>query len=163
MFAVLAFGNPLRRDDGAAIEAARELSVELAGLDVLIAHQLLPEHAETVARSQGVVFIDARAGGTPGEVAVESVAAEPGVPTMYHALTPGSLLALAQAAFGAAPAGTVISVAVADLSLGEGLSPEVERAIPGMRQAILSVIAAWRRSDGGCTADAIAHYPPSSA
>ncbi len=149
MIIVLAFGNPLRRDDGAALEAARGLSGELAGLDVLTAHQLLPEHAETVARSQGVVFVDAREGGTPGAVAIETVTAERALPSMHHAFTPAALLALARLAYEAAPPAAVVSVAAEDLSLGEGLSRKVERAIPRVREAILAVIAEWRRSGEG--------------
>ena len=70
---VIAWGNPLREDDGVAwhvLEGLRALQPRpwLPALRLRHAHQLTPELAECVSRAAGVVFVDARRDGTPGEV-----------------------------------------------------------------------------------------------
>jgi hypothetical protein len=62
---VIAWGNPLREDDGVAwhvLEALRALRPHpaLPALHLRHAHQLVPEMAECVSRATGVVFVDAR-------------------------------------------------------------------------------------------------------
>ena len=130
---VLAVGNPLRGDDGAGPAAVEDLP--LPGCEVVVAHQLLPEHAELVARARLAVFVDARDGGAPGEVSEEPVTAGGAQPLSHH-LSPGHLLALARALGGRAPPAIALSVAGADFSLGERLSPEVKAALPALRQRI---------------------------
>jgi hydrogenase maturation protease len=132
---VLAVGNALRADDGAGPAAVAGLEVPGVALEVEVAHQLLPEHAAHAARADGVVFVDARDGGPPGEVAVVEVG-EGGRPPVSHHLSPAALLALARALHGAAPRAFAISIAAADLGFGERLSAPVEAALPRARAAI---------------------------
>jgi hydrogenase maturation protease len=139
---VLAIGNPLRGDDGAGPAAVRGL--ELDGADVVVAHQLVPEHAALVARAPLVVFVDARAGGAPGAIVEEPVAPGGASPLSHH-LAPGQLLALATALHGAAPPAIALSIAAAELGVREGLSDEVRRALPRLR-ARLEALAGARRA-----------------
>jgi hydrogenase maturation protease len=136
---VVSIGNPLRRDDGAAHAAVAGLARD--GLRVASVHQLAPELAEDVAAAAGVVLVDARAGGAPGDVAVEEVRSGPGG-SLGHALSPGELLALAAALAGAERPARLVTVAAGDLGFGGGLSPEVARAIPSLRAAIEAAAAA---------------------
>jgi hydrogenase maturation protease len=136
---VLAYGNPLRGDDGAGPAAVA--GVDLGGCQVIVAHQLLPEHAERVARAARVVFVDAREGGSPGEVREETVAAGGDAPLSHH-LAPGHLLGLARALGEAAPQAIALSVTGADFDLGERLSPAVEAALPLLRARLQRVLSA---------------------
>jgi len=60
---IIGWGNPLRGDDGVGWRAAELLSGTLAGHDVAVrvSHQLMPELAEEISRSEFVVFIAASA------------------------------------------------------------------------------------------------------
>jgi hydrogenase maturation protease len=140
MVLVVAYGNTLRRDDGAASVAVRGLDC-MPGIEVVTAPQLLPEHAEPASGADLVVFVDARDGGTPGTVAVEEVEAlRDGLPDA-HALTPAALLALAREAFGVAPRAVAVTIAGEDFGLGEGLSPMVSMAIPALRTKVIEIAA----------------------
>jgi hydrogenase maturation protease len=132
---LLAFGNPLRGDDGAAEEAVRGL-VANEGLAAICAQQLLPEHSEAVAAAAGVVFIDARAGGTPGEVRVARIEPAAGG-ALGHQLGPAALLDLSRALFGSAPPAALVTVSGADFTHRQGLSPAVAAAMPRLREAVL--------------------------
>jgi hydrogenase maturation protease len=132
---VLALGNPLRRDDGAAAAAVAGLAGP--GLRVLVVHQLAPELAAEVAAAGAVVFADARAAAPAGEVQTVHVAPGAGPAAFTHALAPEALLLLADRLHGRAPPAALVTVGAADFALGEGLSPEVERALPALREAVL--------------------------
>lgn len=67
---LLAYGNPLREDDGIAPFLAESLQKDSINIDIVIAHQLLPEHAELISRYQQVLFADARIGTRIGYVEV---------------------------------------------------------------------------------------------
>lgn len=131
---VLAFGNPLRGDDGAGPAAVEGLALP-EDVEVLVAQQLLPEHAEAVARARGVVFVDAREGGTPGDIHEEEVRAG-GAALLSHHLAPGHLLALARALGRPAPSAIALSVVGVDFTLGAGLSPPLEAALPLLRERV---------------------------
>jgi hydrogenase maturation protease len=67
---VIGYGNPLRRDDGFGYQVARRLAELLPAdrADVIACHQLTPELAEPISRSELVIFVDARQGAEPGRV-----------------------------------------------------------------------------------------------
>jgi hydrogenase maturation protease len=121
---VIAYGNPVRGDDGLAWRAAEQVKklfpsadvevpdVEVPDVNVLERHQLVPELAEDVSRSLAVIFVDAAAAqpGTTqsGEVHVAEItdrevhrASES---PFHHQFSPMSLLALAAELYGAGPA-----------------------------------------------------------
>lgn len=145
---ILAFalGNPLRGDDGAGPAIAAGLPAIVPELEVVEATELLPEHAEAVAAAQGVLFLDAAADGTPGEVRVSPVAPRAARAALLHALLPDELLGLARALHGRAPPAALITIAGKDFSFRESISPEVTAAIPAARERAREEAAAFRRS-----------------
>jgi hydrogenase maturation protease len=130
----LALGTPLRGDDAAGAAIARGLEALLPGLEVIEATELLPEHAETAAQADGVLFLDASVTGTPGEVRVEPVSPRTARAAVLHALLPDEILGLARALYGRAPPAALVTVAGKDFAFGEGLSAEVEAALPVARR-----------------------------
>ena len=58
---IVAYGNPLRSDDGVGWVVAEELRRRLASpeVEVLRLQQLLPEVAESLSRADAVIFVDA--------------------------------------------------------------------------------------------------------
>ena len=69
---IVAYGNPLRSDDGVGWVVAEELRRRLASpeVEVLQLQQLLPEVAESLSRADTVIFVDASCDGEPGERAL---------------------------------------------------------------------------------------------
>ncbi len=130
MILALALGTTLRGDDGAGAAIARGLAELLPGLEVIEATELLPEHAEAVASADGVLFLDASVSGTPGEVRVEPVAPRAARAAVLHALLPEEIVGLARALYGRAPPAALVTIAGKDFAFGEGLSAEVEAALP---------------------------------
>ena len=105
---VIAWGNPLREDDGVAwhvLEGLRGLPPRpwLPALHLRHAHQLTPEMAECISRAAGVVFVDARRDGAPGEVRCEPVAPAAGSNPLAHSVSPQTLLLYAERLYGRAP------------------------------------------------------------
>ena len=132
---VIAWGNPLREDDAVAwhvLEALRRLQPRqsLPALHLRHAQQLTPEMAECVSRAVGVVFVDARRDGTPGEVRCDAIAPSAGPDPLGHSLRPEALLLYAEQLYGRAPRAVVLSIAGERFGMGEALSPVVRRAIP---------------------------------
>jgi hydrogenase maturation protease len=130
---VLGYGNPLRGDDGAGRRIAEEL--EARGFDgycvqVQILHQLLPEVAETLSHFTHAVFVDASLEGTPGRIAVQTLVPQGCATAFSHELDPASLLASAEILYGHTPESILVSVAGRSFEPGEGLSAEVQAAIP---------------------------------
>jgi len=140
---VVACGNPLREDDGVgrhALEALRSLAhrAERPPLRLLSAHQLLPEMAEPVSRARGVIFLDARREGTPGDVRCDPITPGAGSGPLAHDLSPETLLLYAETLYGRTPTAVLVTVAGERFGLGERLSPAVRRAIPRVVRAVLS-------------------------
>ena len=145
---VIAWGNPLREDDAVAwhvLEGLRRLRprASLPALHLRHAHQLTPEMAECVSRATGVVFVDARCDGTPGEVRCEEVEPSAGSNPLAHALSPQALLLYAERLYGRAPRAVVLSIAGERFGMGEALSPVVRRAIPRAMRAVVRQAKAW--------------------
>jgi hydrogenase maturation protease len=107
------------------------------------AHQLAPEMAECVSRAAGVVFVDARRDGAPGEVRCEPVAPAAGANPLAHSVSPQTLLLYAESLFGRAPQAAVVSVTGERFGLGEGLSPVARRSVPRAVRAVVRLAKAW--------------------
>jgi hydrogenase maturation protease len=131
LFLVLAYGNTLRRDDGVAWEVAERLRSRPLpeGVQIRTLHQLTPELSDDIARSGGVVFIDAATQGAPGEIQEMALLPSAALSPLGHSLSPGTLLALGMTLFGRAPHAWLVTVTGADFGLGEGLSERVEAAV----------------------------------
>ena len=164
---VVGYGNTLRSDDGIGWRAASLLADDprlrddprLGGVEVLAIHQLAPELALDFSRVSLVILIDAGADNPPGEISVQSLAPDvdagvsggapgathgPGAPS--HHVGPPELLALARALYGAAPAALVVRVGVAEMEIGEALSPAVSAALPAVADVVVGLIARHRAS-----------------
>src|SRR5262249_4363142 len=86
---VIAYGNPLRSDDGVAWRAAKELKRILPNsAQVISVRQLTPELAELASGSDLVIFVDASSEGPPGSVLCQPLSPEPGKFHFSHHLTP---------------------------------------------------------------------------
>jgi len=126
---VIGYGNSLRRDDGAGPEVARRVAaLDWPGLDVIEAHQLLPEHAEALSRVDRAVFVDASIDEGLKAVRVSEVVPSADASLAPHASDPESLLALAALLFERAPEAWLVEIPAADLGIGEGLSMATKEA-----------------------------------
>jgi hydrogenase maturation protease len=129
-----ALGNTIRADDGAGIALARGLDALVPGLEVIETAELLPEHADAIEDAGGVLFLDASVAGTPGEVHASRIVPRTARAAILHALTPEEILGLARAMHGSAPPAGLVTVAGREFAFGEGLSAEVEAALPRARE-----------------------------
>jgi hydrogenase maturation protease len=130
---LIAYGNPLRGDDGVGWAVAA--AVRAAGVThrVITAHQLTPELASDVADADRVVFIDAACDAEPGQVSARPVVPAHGPPRglTQHAYDPGTLLWLAREAHGRAPTEAwLVTVGAGRFDCDEALSPAVAAAVP---------------------------------
>lgn len=137
---VIAYGNPLRTDDGLALQAADELErASLPYLEVVRAHQLTPELAERLSKVEGVLFVDAAQDGEPGTLRCGPVTPEPGVIRFSHQLTPPQLLSLAETLYGATPKAFCVSVTGKSFEHGERLTQEIEAKIPELVAKLMTL------------------------
>ena len=142
---IIAYGNPLRSDDGVAWRAADELERRFSGGDVEIlrTHQLAPELAEAVSRSEAVIFMDAAAAsdsGHPGEVGSAQVGL-PETPVRFsHQLSPSSVMALARQLYGASPRAFSVTLTGECFDHGEALSSVVAAALPAFVARIETLV-----------------------
>jgi hydrogenase maturation protease len=140
---IIAYGNPLRSDDGVAWRAADALEGKFpaAEIEILRLHQLAPELAESVSRFEAVIFVDAAEGkGKPGEVRCEEVSPSAGKTSFSHQLSPSAVLDMAKGLFGASPRAFSVTLTGESFDHGEALSPVVVAALPALiaRIAILA-------------------------
>ncbi len=130
---VIAIGNPLRRDDGAAHHVLTPPDA-----DRLAVLQLTPEMAEQIAGYDTVIFVDADVDAK--QVEVEPVDTVVAPPALTHVSRPAENVAIARALFGFTGRAYTCRIPVCDLSEGEGLSTLTEtfaqqasRAVAGLR------------------------------
>lgn len=125
---VIGYGNPWRGDDGAGPElAGRVATWNLPGVTALAPHQLVPELAVPLAECDGVVFVDARAGGAAVELT--PLSASPEGAGLDHRSSPAALLSLARTAYGAAPEAWLLTIPGTDFAPGRGLSRRTRQAL----------------------------------
>ena len=124
---VVGVGNPLREDDGVGWRLAEALGQ--AGVPTHTCHQLLPELAAELSQVDLVLFADARAGEMPGQVLLQPLAPSDKPGYSHHLDAPG-LLAWVRGLYGHCPEAHLLSVTGAAFGYREGLSPQVEAALP---------------------------------
>jgi hydrogenase maturation protease len=129
-----ALGNSIRADDGAGIALARGLAELVPDLEIIEAQELAPEHADAIRGARGVLFLDASVSGAPGEVQAARLVPRTARAAILHALTPEEVLGLARTIHGSAPPAGLVTVAGREFAFGEGLSAEVEAALPRARE-----------------------------
>lgn len=137
---IIAYGNPLRRDDGIGWIVGEKLmeSADSLNADIRIEHQLTPELAETISHYHHVILVDAGIEGVPGEVRTFPVRAKEDVSTQAfsHHFTPSSLLRMSALLFGVTPRLHLVTICGEDFGYGEGLSETVASRIPEILDAI---------------------------
>jgi hydrogenase maturation protease len=134
---VLAYGNPLRGDDGAAWRIVESLE-RRTDVGLLCVHQLTPELVFRVTRAEGVVFVDAARDGVAGEVRMRPVETGGSDAGLGHVLAPGALLGLARRLCGGAPPAWLVTIGGRDFGFGARLSPPVAAAL-GEARAVVRV------------------------
>jgi hydrogenase maturation protease len=144
---IIAYGNPMRCDDGLAWRAADELEGKFSGSDVEIVrrHQLAPELAETVSRCETVIFVDAASAdaagnGPPGEVRCAQIAMPEVEVRFSHQLSSGAIVALASQLFFASPRAFSVTLTGECFDHGESLSPAVGAALPALVTRIEALV-----------------------
>jgi hydrogenase maturation protease len=132
---VLGYGNRLRGDDGLGLAVADVVAGwRLPGVEVRTLHQLVPELAEVIAKTDRVLFIDAavpdgdRQGFTVGRVTAGRYR-----PTLGHHETPENLLALVHALEDDGPDAWLLSITASSFRPGDALTQNAEC---NMREAI---------------------------
>ena len=148
---VIAYGNPLRCDDGVAWQAAEQIRRKLASqVDVICVHQLAPELAEEISRAGTVIFLDATGDGDPGNVICQAVSAEPTQARFSHHLSPAQVLALCYQLYEANPRGFLISISGQCFDHGQGLTRSVTNALPQTVAAVSDVLRRLKTSRDLC-------------
>jgi hydrogenase maturation protease len=146
---LVGYGNLLRSDDGVGPAIVSRLATIFAGNPLcacLTAHQLTPELAERVADADRVIFVDASVEYGAGIVRIRRLAPESAATSpLGHAASPDAILALAQALYLRAPRAWSVAVGVANLAVGDRLSPAVARAANRLCRRLEFRIRRWCR------------------
>jgi hydrogenase maturation protease len=149
---VIGYGNPLRCDDGVGWHVAQALAADprAAGLTVIAAHQLMPEHAEDIHRARVAILVDAEVDDArplaPGRCRTTRI--DPGsgadaastttVSTAWsHHCGPESLAMMAVECYGSAAPIILVGVGVSSLGASECPTPQVAQAIPDIVDLVL--------------------------
>lgn len=142
MILIIGYGNPLRSDDAIGQQLAHAMQTYLPHLPLHVqtCYQLVPELVSPISQARQVVFIDARANGTPGDLFHETVNPDTSAGAFTHHVTPGSLLAAAHELYGKAPRGILISITGASFGYGGELSPELQRKLPALIAQVKTII-----------------------
>jgi hydrogenase maturation protease len=129
---ILAYGNPLRGDDGVAWLAAEELNAKFTvpEVEVVCVQQLAPEMAERVSWADAVIFLDAAEDGLSGEVRCTPLVEPFAAARFSHQLSPIAILALAKQLYGASPLAYSVTLTGQCFDHGDTLSPAAAAALP---------------------------------
>lgn len=144
---VVGYGNPLRHDDGVGPRVAEAIEeMKLPGVRTLVCQQLSPEHAEPVARSRRVIFVDAAVDEIDG---VKFRKLDPGETSqlMAHAADPRTMLALARDVFGNTPEAWWLTIPALKLGFGTDFSPQAEAGFHTAVAEIRRLVSANFRQD----------------
>ncbi len=148
MILIIAYGNSLRRDDGAGLilgelleEALRRRGQEVARIAV---HQLTPDLALSVAEDgvSAVVFVDTRVAASNDEhieLQVRCLDSEGHGQSLGHHVGAASVMSCARLLYHRNPPAWLLTVPGVDFDHGEGLSEVAQEAIntlPGLLQQL---------------------------
>ncbi|HQN18089.1 MAG TPA: hydrogenase maturation protease [Syntrophobacteraceae bacterium] len=152
MVLIIAYGNSLRRDDGAGLVLAELLEEALRanGLEItrVAVHQLTPDLALSVAADdvEAVVFVDTRvaaAGDEPLELLACPLVSSLDSPTLGHQLGPSTLLTYARLLYRKSPPAWLLTVPGVDFDHGEGLSDATRHALDTLPDLLRKLPPAW--------------------
>ena len=144
---VIAYGNSLRRDDGAGIGLASILVKQwrACGLKVryVVVPQLTPELTVEIADPtvMGVVFVDTAQAELLPTIKMQAIQLDLATPSISHYLDPAGLLLYAHLLEDYARAAWVVSVPGVDFGYGEGFSQPVRALLCDAPQLALEFLA----------------------
>lgn len=132
---IIAYGNELRRDDGAGLVLAEKLGTMLAahGIAVhqLAVHQLLPELALIIANPMldGVLFVDTVADRAINKIIFHALTDTVADVALGHHLSPQTLLLYAARLYGYCPPAWLAAIPGTDFGHGAGFSPRTAQLL----------------------------------
>ncbi len=138
MILIIAYGNSLRRDDGAGLILGQQLEDALRqrglAVDSIAVHQLTPDLALSVAADgvAAVVFVDTRvasAGDGQMDLEVHPLGTEQGPQSLGHHVGPAAILTYARLLYDKSPPAWLLTAPGVDFDHGEGLSEAAQRAL----------------------------------
>jgi hydrogenase maturation protease len=104
---VIGIGNTIRGDDGAGIRVAERIAARHPDVDILCVQQLSPELADTIARYERLIVVDASV--TADAVRVTPLHASEGVPMpRTHNVSPEAILALSSTLYNHVPSDALL-------------------------------------------------------
>ena len=139
---ILAYGNPLRGDDGAAWHVAERLRARLQDphVEIRTMHQLVPELMEDLSLVDRAVFIDAAEGDVPGEVRERRLEGT-GTGAFTHFANPAALLAGARRLYGRAPDAWMVTITGADFELSDRLTDPVATQVDTAADVVFRLVS----------------------
>ncbi|MEZ4860036.1 MAG: hypothetical protein R3C14_01955 [Caldilineaceae bacterium] len=124
----IAYGNTLRRDDGAGLALAEGLQSLLCArghqVQLIAVQQLMPELALAVADPavDAVCFFDTAQAELAKGVQIHMLCQNNTTPVLGHHLIPSALLLYAQQLYHTCPPAWLVTIPGSDFELGEGFS-----------------------------------------
>lgn len=141
---IIGFGNTLRRDDGAGVQAVTLLQDQLRDPDCefMTAVQPLPEMIAYLKDVDVVIFVDACLGQKPGVIQRFTLTRDKNTVNslMTHHLSPERMLYLCERLYGQRPQGMAFTITGYDFGYGEGLSAVVEMRLPRLVASIANTV-----------------------
>lgn len=137
---IIGYGNTLRADDGAGIDAVRRIAERYPTVHCKTVHQLGPELAEDIADYQTVVFLDASV--ESREVTVDRIDLPVSMGPMHtHIATAPGLLALAARLYNASPLNAyMVHIPATSFEFGQPCTPETVRHIERSVESVSRLI-----------------------
>lgn len=140
-FLVIGYGNELRGDDAVGAKVAETIaSWQLPEVKAMVVHQLLPELAVEIAKTNYVIFVDAcgeesctlRAQLSPISAKLKNASSR----AFTHSHSAQGLLALTQNVYGHVPQAWLLQVPTQSFDFGEQLSSTAHRGVDDAVQTI---------------------------
>ena len=147
---IVAYGNPLRSDDGVAWRAADTLEGKFPehNIEILRLHQLGPELAESITHFDSVIFLDAAfptESTKPGEILIQPILPDANAADasrFSHVVTPQTVVTLASALYRANVNAQLVTITGENFDHGEALSKSVTAAFPSLISKIEQLVRA---------------------
>jgi hydrogenase maturation protease len=126
---VIGYGNTLRGDDAAGVQAAELIAKRHPEIVCVCLHQLVPELSEQIAEFDVVFFIDAQKDITQPNVRLVAPSIEADQ-SRTHFISPESLLALSQQLYQHVPAKAyIVGIPASQFEFSEKLSVQTDSAM----------------------------------
>jgi hydrogenase maturation protease len=153
---IIGYGSPIRGDDAVGPLLADRIAEQIeqgrwpAGTEVQARHIITAELVADLHRSERVIFIDAAADGTPGEVRTRRIEPDPSAPsTMAHFHDPRELLAWCEGLYGSAPEAWLVTISGVAWDYGHfDLSPAAQAALDPALEALRTLCTSEAAATG---------------